>query len=479
MGTQPDYDALARTLRRHKNLLLEGVPGTGKTYAIQKVIDAIRAGGKGVGGDGTGDFAVTMHPSTSYEDFVEGLKPASTSTDCAANNAEIWHRQSFQHLDEKHEISYTLSRSGQLTRIELEGFELSENILNTYEIQVYTMGATSTNETDARRGANKKIVSSSSVVLPQWTNPSGRVKTRGKLAYFLYDADFTFSGLPHINGVWSISEDIVANINHNAQSSVIQYTMDDQHIIDRTPHPDPLGRETGVRWGFLFSYKPLRNSRNKISVSLEPIDRTEVALDSMIDQIGASGLSELDANRQGNASVEMNTWYLGNNRQDCRVFVRVKRHQQSNSSFIATREREGDGRDVIIFGLGHDCCIVEEHLARHPDDVVSYVDLSFAHFSTLECHGMNGAQQLNLTMEEGEDQGEEDVGTAEIDDNADGFVEAPETHGSESTEVDPEWNADDQSSENVEESADSVHPAETASEDHEIDTVEHVGGDQS
>ena len=87
-------------LQRHKNLLLEGVPGTGKTYAIQKVIDAIRAGDKGVGGDGTGDFAVTMHPSTSYEDFVEGLKPASTSTDCAANNAEIWHRQSFQHLDE-------------------------------------------------------------------------------------------------------------------------------------------------------------------------------------------------------------------------------------------------------------------------------------------------------------------------------------------------------------------------------------------
>ena len=122
---------------------------------------------------------------------------------------------------------------------------------------------------------------------------------------------------------------------------------------------------------------------------------------------------------------------------------------------------------------------MEEHLALYPDDVVSYVDLSFAHFSTLECHGMNGAQQLNLAMEEEEDHGEEVVDTAEIDDDADDPVEAPETDGSESTEPDSEWNADDQSSANVEESADSVHPAETASEDHELDTVEHRGGDQS
>ena len=287
MGTQPDYDALARTLLRHKNLLLEGVPGTGKTYAIQKVIDAIRAGDQGVGGDGTGDFAVTMHPSTSYEDFVEGLKPASTSTDCAANNAEIWHRQSFQHLDEKHEISYTLSRFGQLTRIELAGFELRENFLNTHEIQVYSMGALKPNKTQLDQSSNSRHASSSPVVLPGWINTGGTRKPRGRLADFLYDPDFTFSGMPHTSGVWLGLDEIGANINHNPNSSVIQFTMKPGHNVGRTPHSDPLSRSTGVRYGYLFTYKPLRYSRNKVKVTLEDIARTEEAYNTMLAQIAS------------------------------------------------------------------------------------------------------------------------------------------------------------------------------------------------
>ena len=210
-------------------------------------------------------------------------------------------------------------------------------------------------------------------------------------------------------------------------------------------------------------------------MTLEDIARTEEAYNTMLAQIASpNSITEVTAA----GDVELNTWYLGNDKSNCAVFVRVKRHQQSNSSFTATREREGGGRDVIIFGLGHDCCIVEEHLALYPDDVVSYVDLSFAHFSTLECHGMNGAQQLNLAMEEGEDHGEEVVEPAEIDDDADDSVEAPETHVPESTDFDSEWNADDQSSADVEQSADSVHQAETASEVHEIESVER-GGDES
>ena len=122
MGTQPDYDALARTLRRHKNLLLEGVPGTGKTYAIQKVIDAIRAGGQGVGGDGTGDFAVTMHPSTSYEDFVEGLKPQSEgiNTFCKPVNTQIRHKISFTLAGENCILRYGMDSDGTLSNVSVE-----------------------------------------------------------------------------------------------------------------------------------------------------------------------------------------------------------------------------------------------------------------------------------------------------------------------------------------------------------------------
>ncbi len=59
------------------NLILEGVPGTGKTYAIGHGICGgwKDSGGKPLGGRGEGSWAITLHPATSYEDFVEGLRP--------------------------------------------------------------------------------------------------------------------------------------------------------------------------------------------------------------------------------------------------------------------------------------------------------------------------------------------------------------------------------------------------------------------
>ena len=65
----------AEVLYRRKNIVLEGPPGTGKTYAIEGIVDELRSQGKYVGGGGEGKFAITMHPATSYEDFIEGLRP--------------------------------------------------------------------------------------------------------------------------------------------------------------------------------------------------------------------------------------------------------------------------------------------------------------------------------------------------------------------------------------------------------------------
>ena len=64
----------AEILNRRK-IILEGPPGTGKTYAIEGIVDELRSRGIDVEGDGEGEFAITMHPATSYEDFIEGLRP--------------------------------------------------------------------------------------------------------------------------------------------------------------------------------------------------------------------------------------------------------------------------------------------------------------------------------------------------------------------------------------------------------------------
>jgi len=75
----------ADILNRRKNIILEGPPGTGKTHAIKGIVEQLEKskedGGEGleIGGKGKGKWAITMHPATSYEDFIEGLRPAEES----------------------------------------------------------------------------------------------------------------------------------------------------------------------------------------------------------------------------------------------------------------------------------------------------------------------------------------------------------------------------------------------------------------
>ena len=67
------------------NVVLEGVPGTGKTYIARKIAGKM---GENTRGHCNGKFAITMHPSTSYEDFVEGLRP-NKGLDLRINHSPI------------------------------------------------------------------------------------------------------------------------------------------------------------------------------------------------------------------------------------------------------------------------------------------------------------------------------------------------------------------------------------------------------
>ena len=65
------------SLQQFKNIILEGVPGTGKTFAYGEVCKNWEK----YTGRKCNSRAMTFHPSTSYEDFVIGIRPRRPTTD--------------------------------------------------------------------------------------------------------------------------------------------------------------------------------------------------------------------------------------------------------------------------------------------------------------------------------------------------------------------------------------------------------------
>jgi len=80
--TIPEDYTRADLLKRRKNIVLEGPPGTGKTFAMKAIIESLENDHNENIGDGRGrdKWAITMHPATAYEDFIEGLRPADEAT---------------------------------------------------------------------------------------------------------------------------------------------------------------------------------------------------------------------------------------------------------------------------------------------------------------------------------------------------------------------------------------------------------------
>lgn len=67
--SEEEINTIEELLRFKKNIILEGVPGVGKTYIAEKIA-------KRIVGDKTDNIkTIQFHQSYSYEDFIEGLRP--------------------------------------------------------------------------------------------------------------------------------------------------------------------------------------------------------------------------------------------------------------------------------------------------------------------------------------------------------------------------------------------------------------------
>ena len=80
--TTEELDRYEKTIKRKKQIILAGSPGTGKTFIAQKFAKYLTSAQ-----DGYVDL-VQFHPSYTYEDFMRGLKPEIKDGNLTYNYAE-------------------------------------------------------------------------------------------------------------------------------------------------------------------------------------------------------------------------------------------------------------------------------------------------------------------------------------------------------------------------------------------------------
>lgn len=125
------YDAIVGLLRTKKNIILQGAPGVGKTYAAKRLAYSMM----GVK-DASRVMMVQFHQSYSYEDFIEGYRPSGAGFELVKGAFYSFCKKAAD--DEENDYFFIIDEinRGNLSKIFGELFMLIENDKRGYKLQL-------------------------------------------------------------------------------------------------------------------------------------------------------------------------------------------------------------------------------------------------------------------------------------------------------------------------------------------------------
>ncbi|RLY79614.1 AAA family ATPase [Staphylococcus hominis] len=128
---EEDYDTLVQLIRRKKNVILQGPPGVGKTYAAKRLAYSMM----GVK-DKERVKLVQFHQSYAYEDFVMGYRPTETGFELRTDAFYNFCKQAEEDSEKDYFFIIDEINRGNLSKIFGELFMLIENDKRGMEIEL-------------------------------------------------------------------------------------------------------------------------------------------------------------------------------------------------------------------------------------------------------------------------------------------------------------------------------------------------------
>lgn len=131
--SEENYDTLVSLLRHKKNIILQGAPGVGKTFAARRLAYSMM-------GEKNSDrvMLVQFHQSYSYEDFVEGYRPSAEESGFVLTKGVFYNFCRKAEIDSDNEYFFIIDEinRGNLSKIFGELFMLIEKDKRNQNLQL-------------------------------------------------------------------------------------------------------------------------------------------------------------------------------------------------------------------------------------------------------------------------------------------------------------------------------------------------------